>query len=323
MLDRALARSADAAVALADDQVAAARRYADASRATSTRRKYEADFEAFGFWCREHGHDALPASPAVVAVYLSSLADTGLAPPTIARKLAAIGWVHRRAGQQPPHRLADGVVIADVLAGVRRSRVRPVAKKAAADGDVVRDVLRAINGRTLADVRDRAVIGFGMASALRRSELVALDVSDVVRKGTGIHVLIRSSKTDQEHRGETIAILNGRRIRPVALLDAWLSAAGITEGPLFRSLVNGVVGRSALSPQKVRLIVRKRFAEAGYDADDYSAHSLRSGFLTSAAASGATIWKMRDVSRHKSIQVLSGYVRAAELLDDHAGKDFL
>jgi len=63
--------------------------------------------------------------------------------------------------------------------------------------------------------------------------------------------------------------------------------------------------------------------EAGYTAADFAAHSLRSGLLTSAAAAGASIWKMREVSRHKSVQVLSDYVRNSDLLRDHAGKDFL
>ena len=119
-----------------------------------------------------------------------------------------------------------------------------------------------------------------------------------------------------------IAVPDGRRLSPVAYLDAWLARAGIGEGPVFRSLVNGRVG-AALTDQSVSLIVKRRAKAAGYAAADFAAHSLRAGFLTSAAAAGASIWKMREVSRHKSVQVLSDYVRNSDLLKDHAGKDFL
>jgi len=146
-------------------------------------------------------------------------------------------------------------------------------------------------------------------------------VADLERVPDGLRVRVVRSKTDQEGRGVVIAVPDGRRLHPVAHLEAWLARAGVSTGPVFRSLVNGRVG-SALTDQSVSLIVKRRTAAAGYAAADFAAHSLRSGFLTSAAA-GASIWKMRKVSRHKSVQVLSDYVRNSDLLKDHAGKDFL
>ncbi len=303
-------------------EVDSARRYRDASRAEGTRAKYEADWAAFSRWCQERGHPALPAHPGVIAVYLSALADRHLAPPTIGRILAALGHHHRLAGLVAPHRAEGGTVILDVLAGIRRSRRTPPTRKAAADSYVLHAVLRAIDGDRLADIRDRALLAFGMASALRRSELVALTVADLERVPGGLRVQVGRSKTDQEGRGVVIAVPDGRRLKPVAHLDAWLAQAGISEGPVFRSLVNGRVG-SALTDQSVSLIVKRRVLAAGYAAADFAAHSLRAGFLTSAAATGASIWKMREVSRHKSVQVLSDYVRNSDLLKDHAGKDFL
>jgi integrase len=307
--------------AFAPAEVDSARRYRDASRAEGTRAKYGADGGAFGRWCQERGHPALPAHPGAVAVYLSALADRHLAPSTVGRILAAIGH-HRLAGLVAPHKAEGGAVILDVLAGIRRSHRMPPARKAAADSYVLHAVLRAIDGDTLADVRDRALLGFGMASALRRSELVALTVADLERVPDGLRVRVGRSKTDQEGRGMVIAVPDGRRLNPVAHLDAWLARAGIDEGPVFRSLVNGRVGQ-ALTDQSVSLIVKRRVQAAGYAAADFAAHSLRAGFLTSAAAAGASIWKMREVSRHKSVQVLSDYVRNSDLLKDHAGKDFL
>ena len=91
---------------------------------------------------------------------------------------------------------------------------------------------------------------------------------------------------------------------------------------MFRSLVSGRVG-SAPTDQSVSLIVKRRAKAAGYAPADFAAHSPRAGFLTSAAAAGASIWKMREVSRHKSVQVLSDDVQNPDLLKDQAGKDFL
>ncbi|MFT8246462.1 site-specific integrase [Roseomonas sp. BN140053] len=321
----------DALVPLDDDRlpalspatVASVTRYALASRADSTREKYKRDWAAFSLWCRAQGRPNLPAAPETVAAYVSEAADRGLSPSTVNRIVAAIGYTHRLAGLQPPQKTDGGQLILSVLAGIRRSHGKPPVRKAAADSDVVRDVLRSIKGDTLKDFRDRAIIAFGMACALRRSELVALTVADLTRTPRGMDVRISRSKTDQEGKGVTIAVPDGRRLRPVAHLLAWLEWAGITEGPLFRNTVNGSVSRRALSDQSVGLIVKRRVAAAGYAPGDFSAHSLRSGFLTSAAAAGSSIWKMRDVSRHKSVQVLSDYVRASDRYTDHAGEDFL
>ena len=157
-----------------------------------------------------------------------------------------------------------------------------------------------------------------MASALRRSELVALTLADLKRVSDGVRVRVLGCKTDQEGRGTVIAVPDGRRLNPVAHLEAWLARAGIAEGPVFRSLVN-----AALTDQSVSLIVKRRAEAAGYAPADFTAHNLHAGFLTSAAAAEASIRKMREVSRHKSVQVLSHYVRNSDLLKDHAGKDFL
>lgn len=308
--------------AFVPEEIAAARRYRDASRAESTRAKYSRDWAVFSRWCRERGHETLPAHPATVAVFLSHEADRGVAPPTIARVLAAIGHHHRAAGLTPPHRVDSGSVVLDVLAGIRRSHGRPPARKAAADSYVVHAVLRAITGDTLKDMRDRAIIAFGMASALRRSELVALTIADLERVPDGLRVRVTRSKTDQEGRGTVIAVPDGRRLRPVSHLLAWLERAGITEGAVFRRVAAGRIGAS-LTDQSIALVVKARAAAAGYRPAEFAAHSLRAGFLTSAAASGASIWKMREVSRHKSVQVLSDYVRGSELFKGHAGEDFL
>ena len=322
MADLVPARAGDSLPVFAPAEVDSARRYRDASRAPGTRAKYAGDWAAFSIWCQARGHASLPSHPGTVAVYLSALADRKLAPSTVGRILAAIGYHHRLVGLVAPHNGEGGAVIADVVAGIRRSHATPPRRKAAADSYVVHAVLRAITGDTLADLRDRALVAFGMASALRRSELVALTMADLQPGPDGLRVRVVRSKTDQEGRGVVVAIPDGRRLKPLTHLNAWLERANINDGLVFRSLVNGRVG-SALTDQSVSLVVKRRVRAAGYDPADFAAHSLRAGFLTSAAAAGASIWKMREVSRHKSVQVLSDYVRDSDLLRDHAGKDFL
>jgi len=306
-------------------EIEAARFYLDAARATATRRAYAADWARFAAWRAARGAAVgLPAPPAIVALYLSELAGRGLAPNSIARALAAIGHRHRQAGLIAPHRAEGGGVIADMLSGIRRRHGIPPDRKDAADAEIVTRLLRSIEGDSLAALRDRALIAFGMALAARRSELVALDVADLAFEEHGLRVTIRRSKTDQEAAGAVVAVPEGRRLTPLAHLRAWLAAAGITEGPVFRPLWKGNRAREArLSDHAVARIVQARAAEAGLDPARYAGHSLRAGFVTSAARAGADVWKIQQVSRHKSLRVLSGYVRDARLFDDHAGEPFL
>ena len=308
------------------EAIARARGYAGASRAAATRAKYEAAWDSFAHWCAAHGHEPLPAHPGAVAVFLAEEAGRGCSPAWVALKMAAIGWAHQRAGKVPPHKAAEGgVAILDVLAGIRREHGRPPERKHAACGDVVRDVLRAIKGEDLRAVRDRALLAFGLASCMRRSELVALRVDDLARVPEGLRVRVRRSKTDQEGKGAVIAVPEGRRLRPVARLQEWLERAGVADGFLFRRLSRA--GERALpspmSDRAVARVVQARVAAAGYDPARFAGHSLRAGFLTSAARAGASVFKMQEQSRHKSIQVLSTYVRDAQVFHDHAGKDFL
>lgn len=305
-------------------EIAAALGYINASRAASTQKAYLADWQRFCLWCCERDATFLPAEPALVALYLSALGSHGQAPPSIARALAAIAYAHRRAGMVAPHRADGGLVISEVLAGIRRSRVVGPDRKAAADADVVMQLLWSIEGNNLAACRDRALIAFGMALAARRSELVALDVADLAWEAKGLRVTIRRSKTDQDGIGAVVAVPEGRRLTPLAHLRAWLDAAGVTEGPIFRPLWKGDRIRDArLSDHAVARIVQARALAAGLDPERYAGHSLRAGFVTSAARAGADIWKIQQVSRHKSMQVLAAYVRDARLFDDHAGEPFL
>ena len=168
------------------------------------------------------------------------------------------------------------------------------------------------------------MLALGFAGAFRRSELVALRVEDLAPCPDGLRVTIRHSKTDQEGQGAEVAILRGVKICPVEAVQVWLQKASITEGFVFRSVLKGGrVTTSALPEPCVALIVKKLIERAGLDPRGFAAHSLRAGFITSAAEHGASIWKMMDVSRHKSTDVLRGYIRSADSFKDHAGAAFL
>jgi integrase len=160
--------------------------------------------------------------------------------------------------------------------------------------------------------------------AFRRSELVGLQVEDVVETEHGLRVLIRRSKTDQEGKGHEIAILRGAKLRAVEALRDWMSVSGIITGPIFRRVnKSDRVMAGALAAESVADLV-KRYAElAGFDPEAYAGHSLRAGFLTSAAEAGADVFRMMDVSRHKRVETVRGYVRRADAFKDHAGASFL
>lgn len=295
--------------------------YALAEKAAATRRAYRSDFVKFGAWCRaQRDEEALGVSPDTVAAYLAAQASTGEKPSTLTRCLAAIGYAHRLAGLPSP---AGHEAVRAVMRGIRRTAGAAPAQKAPATADRIGAMLQAIPDDTLLGQRDRALLLLGFAGAFRRSELVALQVADLAFEPDGVRVLIRRSKADQDGRGQEIAIPRGTKLRPVAALQAWLAAASITAGPVFRSVSrHGTVG-DALTPQVVALVVKRHADAAGLDPAAFAGHSLRSGFLTSAADAGADVLRMMEVSRHQRVETVQGYVRRASLFKGHAGAGFL
>ena len=305
--------------ALGPDFVAAVD-LAKAEKALSTRKAYRTDFRIFKAWCDGKGVSALPAGPETVAAFLAHEAGTGTKPSTLGRRIAAIRYAHKLAHLDTP---TDSEAVKATLRGIRRTFGGAKVRKAPAIAAKMHSMVAMAPDR-LSGSRDRALLLLGFAGAFRRSELVALDVADITEAKTGLLVTIRRSKTDQEGEGITIAIARGDLACPAKALREWLDAAGIETGPIFRPInKGGTVGTERLTDRSVANIVKAYAGRAGYDASTFSGHSLRSGFLTSAAAKGASIFKMMDVSRHKSVDTLRGYVRDAELFKDHAGAGLL
>lgn len=310
--------------AILNDKVERAAAYARAARATATRRAYDSDWAIFTHWCAAHGLSCLPASPEIVAVFASDQATAGLNPSTINRRVAAIGHHHRAGGYPAPTALPTAGRLAEVLAGIRAEHGGIRRQKQPADAAALRDMIGTIEGNGLRAMRDRAILAIGMAAALRRSEIVALKVEHVGIVPEGLRLTIARSKTDRAGMGAVIAIPEGSRIRPKALLLAWMAAAGHAEGALFRRLSRSdLLTVASMSDRAVARLVQQCAAAAGYDPAQFGGHSLRAGFITEGAAQGASIFKLQEVSRHKSVQILSDYVRNAELFKDHAGQRFL
>jgi integrase len=209
------------------------------------------------------------------------------------------------------------------MRGVRQTLGTAVDEAAPATIAQIRQMVYSLPDTTIGR-RDRAVLLVGFAGALRRSELVAIDIDDLERRDEGIAVLLRRSKTDQEAQGRRVALPFGHdpQTCPVRALDAWLEVAHIDEGAVFRSVDrHGNVGARGLSDQSVALIVKRAAQRAGHDPASYSAHSLRAGFATSAAAAGASERAIAAQTGHQSMQVLRRYVRHGSLFTDNAVND--
>jgi len=299
----------------------ATKNYIDQSLSFATRKAYASDFKIFTAWCAAHALTSLPAAPETVALFLASQAATGVAASTLNRRLAAIKCAHEAKGHATP--TAHKGVTA-TLKGIRRAKGVAPSKKQAATADIVKEMVRHCP-HTLVGQRDRALLLLGFAGAFRRAELVALTVADLAFADDGLRITIRKSKTDQEAAGQVIAIPHGSVLFcPVTALKNWLAVAGIEAGPIFRAVgKGGRIGPSALSDKSVAKRVKHYAGQVGLDAADFAAHSLRAGFVTSAAEAGASIFKMAEVSRHRSTDVLAGYVRSANLFTDHAGANLL
>lgn len=314
------------------------------SLSANTRRAYRNGWRRFTAYCDEAGTKPMAATPADVADFIVRMASQPRSPEATTRKreprslatirvyLAAIKRKYRERNRPSP---VDDLRVFAVLRGLGRRRDRRERQVKALREDEIGRILaccdeQATNdGRGLIAVRDAALVAIGFAAALRRSELCALLFEDVEflsasRKAAGMFLHIRRSKTDQFGRGQRVAVPEGRLLRPAARLRRWLALSGIEWGPLFQTMRRGghVQGRP-LHPTDVARLVKRYVAAIGLDPAHYSGHSLRAGFVTSAAAHGARLDKIMEVTRHTSPGMVMRYIRHADAFEDHAGAAFL
>ena len=311
-----------AAPALLDADLAAAAAYAERALADSTWRAYRSDLRTFSAWCKERGVIAsVPIEAALVAAFLASEAERGRRPVTIERRAAAIAFLHRSRDATNP---CDSAAVSTVVSGIRREHgTAPLRQVLALEVDMLESLIAAIVPTTLQGKRDRAIVLLGFGAAMRRSELVALDVRDLKFTAKGLLVTVRSSKTDQVKKGATIAVPYAKA-RPalcaVRAVTAWLRAGEIRDGAVFRRMRRGdTVSGDRLTAQSVALVVKRAAEAAEVDPTvvaEMAGHSLRAGYITTAAGAGVEEWKIANVSRHRNLPVLREYIRKAQAFEN-------
>lgn len=299
-----------------EDLGAEATKYIQQSKAENTKRAYRADWEDFSAWCEKYRRSALPATPDTVAYYLADRSQD-LKTSTLQRRLATIAEAHRAAGVESPTKAAQ---VKLVWAGIRREKGTAQAHKKPTLTKHIRAMVEHLPATTLG-VRDRALVLLGYAGAMRRSELVGLDFTDVGMTDEGLVVVVRKSKTDQTRAGRKIGIPFGEHEEtcPVRAVLAWIEEAEIEEGPLFRAVNrHGHVMETRLSDRAVANVVQRSLVAAGKSARGYAAHSLRAGLITQAAMAGVSERAIQDQSGHKSLAVMRRYIRDGSLFRENA-----
>lgn len=288
------------------------------SRAGSTLRAYEHDWKQFRTWCEQHRLVPLPASPEAVILYATDLTrNQGKKWNTLSRRLAAISQLHQRAGFDSPTR---AWAMKQFLAGLRRELgIAPVRKKPVLVADlkqIVDELPDSLLGK-----RDRLLLLLGFTGALRRSELIGLNVENLEPAREGLIIHIRRSKTDQEGEGRKVGIPQGtdQATCPIKALEQWLAAAKIESGPVFRVMNrHGQVLPKRLSGEGVAIVVKRAVAKLGYDLRLFSGHSLRAGLATSAAAAGKGERAIMNQTGHRSVTTVRRYIRDGNLFRENA-----
>lgn len=290
----------------------------------SSAKAYRSDLNHFAGWCRHHGESPLPCTSAALVHFLTEHAE-GFSMATVERRAAAISWAHRKAGFLGGDNPRNAPVVGECLRLLRR-RYRDTKQKQARElstelARALVDECRSDKNTTLG-LRDRAMLLIGFAGAFRRSELVRIAVEDLEWRTQGVEITVRWSKTDQEGRGLVKYITRGQVpvTDPVGALKGWLEIAGIQSGPVFRRVFkDGSVGKTGLSEQAVLDVIKKRGKSLGLeDWDDFSPHSLRSGFASVAAENGASIQAIKGQGGWKSERTAMRYIRRREGWDSSA-----
>jgi integrase len=266
-----------------------------------------------------HSLCPLPATAETVTAYIAECAER-LKVGSIQRRLNAIAEAHKAVGLESP---THSAIVANTMKGIRRTKGTAAAQKAPALTDDIRAMTDATDAGTIG-ARDRALMLLGFAGAFRRSELVGLEVEDCAFGKDGLTVTLRRSKTDQQGTGRKIGTPYGSNPEtcPVRVLQGWIEQAGISTGPLFRSINrHGQVQAGRLSGIDVARVVKKLAIRAGLDAAKYVGHSLRAGHATSAAIAGASERSIMKQTGHRSVQMVRRYIRDGSLFrENSAGK---
>jgi len=291
------------------------------SKANNTVRAYKSDFNDFGIFCAQNGFKSLPSEPKIVSLYLTHLSTKGSKMSTLKRRLVSIGVIHKLKG----HYLdTKHPAIIENIMGIKRRKGSAQKRKKPILISYLKEIINIIDEQNKEEVkkfRDRSIILIGFSGGFRRNEIVSLDYDDLDFVPEGLKINIKRSKTDQFGEGFTKALpyFDSSKYCPVVSLKNWLEISRITAGPLFRRFVKGSkLSENRLTDQTVALLIKEYLNLAGIDSKNYSGHSLRSGFATSAAESGVEERSIMAMTGHKSTEMVRRYINEANLFKNNA-----
>ncbi len=291
------------------------------SKANNTVRAYKSDFKDFGLFCVKNGFKSLPSDPKIVSLYLTHLSTKEVKLSTIKRRLVSIGVIHKMKG----HYLdTKHPVVVENLMGIKRRKGTVQKGKKPILISELRKILKVIDEQNIEDIkklRDKSIILIGFSGGFRRNEIVSLDCEDLDFVYEGLKITVKRSKTDQFGEGSIKALpyFKESLYCPVTILKRWLNISKIKKGALFRRFSKGSkLTNYRLTDQTVALIIKDYLNIAGIDSKNYSGHSLRSGFATSAAESGAEERSIMAMTGHKSTEMVRRYIKEANLFKNNA-----
>ena len=291
------------------------------SKANNTVRAYKSDFNDFRLFCAQNGFKALPSQPKIVSLYLTHLSTKNIKISTLKRRLVSIAVIHRLKGQYLDTKHPS---IIENLMGIKRRKGTVQKGKKPILINELKKIIEVISNQEVEDIkklRDTALILIGFAGGFRRNEIVSLDYEDLDFVYEGLKITVKRSKTDQFGEGSIKAIpyFEDSIYCPVKILKRWLNISKIKKGPLFRRFTKGSkLTLNRLTDQTVALLIKNYLNKAGIDSKNYSGHSLRSGFATSAAESGAEERSIMAMTGHKSSEMVRRYIKEANLFKNNA-----
>ena len=291
------------------------------SKATNTVRAYKSDFKDFGLFCAQNGFKSLPSEPKIVSLYLTYLSTKNTKMSTLKRRLVSIGVIHKLKGHYLDTKHPS--IIENVLGIKRRKGSIQKGKKPILISDLklIIDVIDEEQNEDIKKLRDRSIILIGFSGGFRRNEIVSLDYEDLDFVSEGLKIDIKRSKTDQFGEGSKKALpyFDNSQYCPVVSLQKWLKISNINSGALFRRFSKGSkLSENRLTDQTVALLIKEYLQLAGIDSKNYSGHSLRSGFATSAAEAGAEERSIMAMTGHKSTEMVRRYIKEANLFKNNA-----
>ena len=291
------------------------------SKANNTVRAYKSDFNDFEIFCARNGFNSLPSEPKIVSLYLTHLSTKNAKMSTLKRRLVSIGVIHRLKGHYLDTKHPS---IIENIMGIKRRKGSIQKSKKPLLINHLKKLINVIDEQKNEDIkklRDRSIILVGFTGGFRRNEIVSLDYEDLDFVQEGLKIQIRRSKTDQFGEGSVKALpyFDNSKYCPVISLKNWIEISKIESGPLFRRFVKGSkLSKNRLTDQTVALIIKDYLKLAGIDNKNYSGHSLRSGFATSAAESGAEERNIMAMTGHKSTEMVRRYIKEANLFKNNA-----